>query len=445
MFRLYSTTRGRRRAKLCVVGVLSLLCVFPFLELQLLHSFSHHPSSFSSIPHPYSSCPSSFSLHPSQFCIQGCQNTCFPRIHNLCFYSSQVKICEDTIERKSIKNRDILDFEGWNGALKQRPEPLSIMRFHGERLTLPVVRSACPGQKKWTSGLAMVADQRYLPYGKPNPHHEAEKLIPALLMRQTSRLSSSRLYWFSTKQDLSVWATGFLKAVSMKLEVQFLDLPEQHEAAVCFEDAVVLSAPTNLWYIPDESSNKWLRDLVLQHCSISPENSSWPLKSASILDRQGGKRHIANKQLVAEVLQRVFNVSVKQRFSGIGSFCDQVQAVVEDDLLIVPHGSQNTNLIFARPGTIVIEVFPHLYYTEALRNYTHAAGLQVYAVLGHIPHNKILSRIFSLLGWDFCYHHLRWCKNYSRQQPIYVDTFELEKLLMNIGKNYYSGSQPLAT
>jgi hypothetical protein len=34
----------------------------------------------------------------------------------------------------------------------------------------------------------------------------------------------------------------------------------------------------------------------------------------------------------------------------------QVNAVVQDDILIVPHGSQNTNLIFARPGTIVIEV-----------------------------------------------------------------------------------------
>lgn len=317
------------------------------------------------------------------------------------------------------------------------------MRFHGERRTLPVVHASCGGHKQWIRGLAMVADQRFLPYRKPNPHHEAEKLIPVLLMREKLGLTNSTLYWFSTKQDISEWALGFLKATNMYEKVHFLDLPERQETAVCFEDAVVFSASTNLRYIPDRRSNEFLRELVLKYCSISRENSSWPVRSAVILDRHGGTRKFANKQLVAEIVHKVLNVSVKQGFSGVGSFCDQVQAVVRDDLLIVPHGSQNTNLIFARPGTIVIEVFPYLFYTNALRNYTNAAGLQVYAILGRFPGHNLLMWLFSLIGWDACYYHFRWCKNYARRQSIIVDTSELERLLINIARGNSAYFAPL--
>lgn len=90
--------------------------------------------------------------------------------------------------------------------------------------------------------------------------------------------------------------------------------------------------------------------------------------------------------------------------------------------------------------TQCFQVFPYLYYTNALRNLTHAAGLQVYAVLGKHSQNNFLMRIFSLVGWDVCYS-LRWCKNYARQQPITVDIQELEKILFHIGQGYL---QPLA-
>lgn len=289
----------------------------------------------------------------------------------------------------------------------------------------------------------MVADQRYLPYGKPNPHHEAEKLIPALLMQQKLKgLINTTLYWFSSRHDLSEWAAGFLKATGMDSTVHFLELPKKKEAGMCFEDAVTFSAPTNLWYIPDESSNQWLRKQVLRHCSIPAANASLPVTSAAILDREGGARHFANRQLVAEAVHRVLNISVKQGFGGVGSFCDQVQAVVKEDILIVPHGSQNTNLIFARPGTIVIEVFPYLYYTDALRNFTHAAGLHVHAILGQRPRQNLLMWLFSLVGWDNCYYHFRWCKNYARRQPIIVDIHELEKILFLIDQRHV---QPLVS
>lgn len=319
-----------------------------------------------------------------------------------------------------------------------------IMRFHGERLTLPVEHSSsCSAHDgKWIPGLSMVADQRFLPYGKPNPHHEAEKLIPALLMHQKlKRLVNTKLYWFSSRSEVSQWAIGFMKATGMDSIVQFLELPKKDEVAVCFEDVVIFSAPTNLWYIPDEKWKHWLRRKVLRHCSFPIANASWPLKTAAILDRSGGARHFANKQLVAKAVHKVLNISVTHGFAGVGTFCDQVKAVVAEDVLIVPHGSQNTNLIFARPGTVVIEVFPYLYYTNALRNLTHATGLHVYAVLGKHSRENFLMWIFSLFGWDTCYS-FRWCKNYARRQPILVDIQELEKVLSHIRQGHL---QPLGS
>jgi len=35
---------------------------------------------------------------------------------------------------------------------------------------------------------------------------------------------------------------------------------------------------------------------------------------------------------------------------------EQVREVAEEDLIVVPHGSQNVNLLFARKGAVVIEV-----------------------------------------------------------------------------------------
>ena len=145
------------------------------------------------------------------------------------------------------------------------------MRFDGERLTCPVAYSSSCSihESKWISGLSMVADQRYLPYGRPNPHHEAEKIIPALLMQQKLReLLNSTLYWFSYQQDLSEWARGFLKATGMDISVKFMQFPKQDEESICFEDAVIFSGPTNLWYIPDVTWNEWIRQQVLKYCSI---------------------------------------------------------------------------------------------------------------------------------------------------------------------------------
>ena len=84
---------------------------------------------------------------------------------------------------------------------------------------------------------------------------------------------------------------------------------------------------------------------------------------------------------------------------------------------------------------VFFQVFPYLFYTDALRNLTHATGIQMFAILGKQPKNFYMW-LYSLIGWDLCYFQIRWCKNYARQQPIIVDIEELERILIQISQSY---------
>lgn len=132
-------------------------------------------------------------------------------------------------------------------------------------------------------------------------------------------------------------------------------------------------------------------------------------------------------------MERTLMVPVEHRSGGIGSFCEQVRAVAEDDLFLVPHGSQNVNFLFARPGAVVVEVFPYLYHTDAFRNFTHAAGIDVYPLLGARPDDSLWIRLLSLFGWDACFR-MMWCKNFARRQPLVIDLQQLEALLRVVQK-----------
>ena len=93
-----------------------------------------------------------------RYCTGECNTECFPRVRNICFASDKVRLCDDPGRRSDIPK---------------------FMRFFGEKLTVPVERdSNCNKGWHWVSGFSLVMDQRWLPAGKPNPHHEAEKLIP---------------------------------------------------------------------------------------------------------------------------------------------------------------------------------------------------------------------------------------------------------------------------
>ncbi|KAL2643849.1 hypothetical protein R1flu_011436 [Riccia fluitans] len=404
------------------------LLLFCLLLPYVFQCFDHSrvpPRAFSLEPSPEPVCTQQFpsvSLDNSSFCTGACKEDCFPRVRNICFSAKKVRLCNSEFKRYRIKKL------GDHARPGEPPIP-HFMRFQGERLTVGVQYSDCDEDWEWVDGLTAVADQRFLPYNKPNPHHEAEKIIPALLLAKTF---GTPLRWFANHTEISKWARGFLEAFGMEERVHYLTLPAKRDAPVCFRDAILLSSPTNLRYVPDESTNEWLRNQVLEFCNLPRENSSSPISSAVILDRLGGPRRLGNKAEIAQVVSETLEVPVIHTISGMGTFCEQVAPVTKADLFVVPHGSQNVVFLFARPGAFVIEVFPYLFYSTAFRNYTHAARLHVYSLLGLAPPGDWKLWFFSIFGWDFCFDKVRWCKNHARTQHIYADLFELERALSMI-------------
>ncbi|KAH9311209.1 hypothetical protein KI387_026244, partial [Taxus chinensis] len=323
-----------------VVPLLILCFVTPLLIIHLTPTL---PREFSLNSAPEPSCENPgprFVVEDSGFCIGNCRSECFPRVKKLCVSPSEVAYCKMEKEKEQIESTQLMP---------------KFMRFHGEHSTIPTANSSCAQEKKGIVGLSLVADQRYLPLHKPNPHHEAEKIIPALLFKKNHQEFNHTFYWFSTPSEVSEWGKGFLEAFNMQTKVKYMNFPVRKNSTVCFEDAIVFSAGTTLYYVPDRDTNDWLRQHVLQYCSIPIVNASWPPRNVAILDRTSGSRRLKNKDMVAQILSQMLGIRARQGYSGIGSFCNQVRQVAEEDLIIVPHGSQNVNLLFARKGAVVIE------------------------------------------------------------------------------------------
>lgn len=106
-------------------------------------------------------------------------------------------------------------------------------------------------QGHWIRGLQMVADVKLMPHGKkvgPNPHHEAEKLIPAVLLSHLYGLRNSTLYWFAHRdpKTISRWSLGLIKVFLETMKVEFMDVPGPDEPQICFEDAILFSGIVSL-------------------------------------------------------------------------------------------------------------------------------------------------------------------------------------------------------
>ncbi|GAQ77736.1 hypothetical protein KFL_000030150 [Klebsormidium nitens] len=213
--------------------------------------------------------------------------------------------------------------------------------------------------------------------------------------------------------------------------LNFLSAPGEGAPAVCFDDAVLLTSHTNGAIIPNNAANDWLRSQVLQYCGVKEELAPKVVKTAVILEPPGGQGSLINKAELARLLTDIVGLEVAQKRIEGTAFCDQVRAIASEDFLVVPHGPLNVNLIFAKPGAIVMEVFPYLYYTNFIGNYIHAARLTHLQVLGSGPPWSPLLWIYSWLGWDTC-HSVRACRDHARRQNIHVDTREFETMLWQL-------------
>lgn len=439
--RLKTVRRGRRARPLNLL-VLLFGTVFLLFLVQWLYSIP--PPKFS--PQTRPSCrynKEGYLLKEKAICTETCGRVCFPRVHGICFGHSKVTICD-----------------GQSQFYSEMPKQ---MRFHMEepRKKVPVRGGFCPGwdpdnkkplektnqgqadirkrrHARWIHGLQMVADLTLMPHGKagPNPHHESEKVIPAILMSQLYSLKNSTFYWFADPYDptsISMWSKGLLKVFASQMKVEYLHPVVADEFPICFEDAIIFAGLTNAAYIPNEAAHDWLRQKVLAHCKIPSMNARRPLSDVIVLNRPNSSRNIANFKEMQEMLEKELHLAVKVAEPGPLEFCQQVRLVAEADVLLTPHGSQNVAVLFSRPFAVILEVFPVLYYIDWLGNLLHAGKVYHYELYGTWTTERLgmpfQMRLYAvLLGWKRCFS-VRGCMNYGKSQKIFVDLDQLEEIL----------------
>lgn len=117
----------------------------------------------------------------------------------------------------------------------------------------------------------MVADVKQMPNGPnvgPNPHHEAEKVIPAVLLSHFNGLRNSTLHWFTSTDSLTLsrWSLGLMKVFERTLKVSYLDVPPGDEPQICFEDAILFSGmPIIANSTPSPCMQSGLLNLMVQY------------------------------------------------------------------------------------------------------------------------------------------------------------------------------------
>ena len=389
----------------------------------------------------------SYKVFENYVCTDSCGKICFPRVHGMCISQTEVTVCED----QPYLQKDVVDAGGG------LPDVLRLITNLLPRAQVPVKRGICPGwdsalhkpvavegsklQGEWIRGLQMVADVKLMPDGPnvgPNPHHEAEKLVPAILLSHLYGLQNATLHWFTSQDPSTVsrWSLGLLKVFRESLAVKFLNTPGAGEPQICFEDAILFSGLTNAGYIPGREANAWLRKKVLGFCKVPVTDASRPVKNVVVLERVNSSRSIANMEEVLFTLERELAVAPKVVTSGGGGFCDQVKLIADTDVVLTPHGSHNVNFLFARRFATVLEVFPLLYYIDWFGNYVHAANLNHYelygtwlAEQGSMPFK--MRMYANLYGWKNCFS-TRGCMNYAKNQKVAIDIDQLEWLLKQL-------------
>jgi hypothetical protein len=254
---------------------------------------------------------------------------CFTRLRHasssICFLHNKVVICQSNKGRVNSEqnpsrveeSKSTSRADGPAGDWAEASLP-GFMRFHGETLTLPLEITDRECQKREgvqtrsPSRLALVADDRFLPLDKPNPYHEAEKLIPAIFLskvhnsawgedsllptaetldltkgeanQEQETLRRPQLFWFKDPATLSKWAEGFLRAFNISISYGS-DLHRKHSPG---------SALTQ------EATNRKDRVDSLQEGNSEGEGATGGEDQAEMVESTGGGSFVMHRSLKGE-------------------------------------------------------------------------------------------------------------------------------------------------
>lgn len=120
----------------------------------------------------------------------------------------------------------------------------------------------------------------------------------------------------------------------------------------------------------------WLRNTFQQACHVSSTQSG---KRLFISREKASKRRLLNQTDILAVLEDFgFETVIAEDLS----FCEQVALFSRAEVIVAQHGAGLTNMLFARPHSIVIEMFGHRAIDYAYWTLSDALGFTYYYLVG---------------------------------------------------------------
>ncbi|MDA5110859.1 glycosyltransferase family 61 protein [Brevibacillus thermoruber] len=129
-------------------------------------------------------------------------------------------------------------------------------------------------------------------------------------------------------------------------------------------------------------------------------------------------RHVLNEQEVMRFLEKYGFTCL--HFEDI-TVAEQAQIFSSAKVVIAPHGSALTNLVFCQPDTKVIELFSPRWLRHTYWNISHKCHLDYYYVIGNHAENYVTSQ-----------NSLAWISE-SLKDDILVDIKKLAEVLRLAG------------
>lgn len=179
--------------------------------------------------------------------------------------------------------------------------------------------------------------------------------------------------------------------------VELFQVPDRVEVRSVFPDesfrAETLILPSSLHGMFDfhASLTSAFFDRLLAHAAVSPQTPARRL----FVDRRGSPlRRLVDEDRLVNALPTFQPVQLETLPSR-----EQARLFADADIIVAPHGAGLTNIGFARPGTIVIELMMDTYRNWCFRRLAAARGLTYFCVLGRSLDPQKAAQSVHLQSW----------------------------------------------
>ena len=198
-------------------------------------------------------------------------------------------------------------------------------------------------------------------------------VLPRYYIAREAGLDNDRFIYASNGRPFQ---TETLRA----LDIQDRVIDAEEIPMIYSDDIAAPCHQMSCGYLPPRWVLTFLRDELFP--KLAHEKSEFG-KRLYVSRNDAAWRHVLNEEIV---LAELASLGFEKLTPGQLSVQDQLTAFAGADIIVGTHGSGLANIVFCKPGTILVELFSNSYYDDGPYRVSQAVGLDYYYVRERVPH-----------------------------------------------------------